>query len=87
MVPAANPKKPTNRAEIGKIALILLLGFFAGAVTGVILDRLTGVSFFSSYLLQEAIQIELYVIKIELQFTPASLIGLVATLYFVLKKG
>ncbi|EKS10299.1 hypothetical protein LEP1GSC171_3082 [Leptospira santarosai str. HAI1380] len=56
-------------------------------MTGVILDRLTGVSFFSSYLLQEAIQIELYVIKIELQFTPASLIGLVATLYFVLKKG
>ncbi|EMG01593.1 hypothetical protein LEP1GSC133_2837 [Leptospira borgpetersenii serovar Pomona str. 200901868] len=43
---SANPKKPTNRAEIGKIALILLLGFFAGAVTGVILDRLTGVSFF-----------------------------------------
>ncbi|AOP33500.1 MULTISPECIES: hypothetical protein [Leptospira] len=84
---SANPKKPTDRAEIGKIALILLLGFFAGAVTGVILDRLTGVSFFSSYLLREAIKFELYVIKVEIQFTPASLIGLVATLYFILKKG
>ncbi|EMY76584.1 hypothetical protein LEP1GSC060_0376 [Leptospira weilii serovar Ranarum str. ICFT] len=56
-------------------------------MTGVILDRLTGVSFFSSYLLREAIKFELYVIKVEIQFTPASLMGLVATLYFVLKKG
>ncbi|EMG20610.1 hypothetical protein LEP1GSC029_0979 [Leptospira interrogans str. 2002000626] len=56
-------------------------------MTGVILDRLTGVPFFSSYLLREAIKFELYVIKVEIQFTPASLIGLVATLYFVLKKG
>ncbi|EPG74987.1 hypothetical protein LEP1GSC058_1575 [Leptospira fainei serovar Hurstbridge str. BUT 6] len=74
-------------AKAGKIALAIVLGSLAGAVVGVLLDRLLGVHFLSVYLLQEAVRLELYVIKVEVQVTPASLLGLVATLFFVLKKG
>ncbi|EQA47052.1 hypothetical protein LEP1GSC050_0751 [Leptospira broomii serovar Hurstbridge str. 5399] len=74
-------------AKAGKIAIAIVLGYLAGAVVGVLLDRLLGVHFLSVYLLQEAVRLELYVIKVEVQVTPASLLGLVATLFFVLKKG
>ncbi|EQA36490.1 hypothetical protein LEP1GSC047_2831 [Leptospira inadai serovar Lyme str. 10] len=74
-------------AKAGKIAIAIVLGSLAGAVVGVLLDRLLGVHFLSVYLLQEAVRLELYVIKVEVQVTPASLLGLVATLFFVLKKG
>ncbi|TGK00955.1 hypothetical protein EHO59_13630 [Leptospira semungkisensis] len=76
-----------NGGKAGKIALAIFLGALAGAVVGVIIDRIFGVNFLSVYLLQEPVRLELYVIKVEAQVTPASLIGLVATLFFVLKKG
>ncbi|TGK10059.1 hypothetical protein EHO61_12035 [Leptospira fluminis] len=74
-------------AKAGKIALAIVLGSLVGAVLGVLIDRLLGIHFLSVYLLQEAVRLELYVIKVEVQVTPASLLGLVATLFFVLKKG
>ncbi|WP_180993187.1 hypothetical protein [Leptospira inadai] len=84
---SASPKRPMDGAKAGKIAIAIVLGSLAGAVVGVLLDRLLGVHFLSVYLLQEAVRLELYVIKVEVQVTPASLLGLVATLFFVLKKG
>ncbi|PJZ69215.1 hypothetical protein CH373_14745 [Leptospira perolatii] len=84
---STSPKRPLDSAKVGKIALAIILGTLVGAVAGVILDHLLGLSFFSKGLLKEAFSLELYVIKVEIQFTPASLFGLVATLFFVLKKG
>ncbi|MEI1280293.1 MULTISPECIES: hypothetical protein [Leptospira] len=84
---SASPKRPMDGGKAAKIALAILLGTLAGAVVGVIIDNVFGVHILSVYLLQEPVRLELYVIKVEAQVTPASLLGLVATLFFVLKKG
>lgn len=76
-----------DRDKIGKLLVVLVLGLFIGAVSGAIIDKLTGKEFLSVYLLKEAIVLELYIIKVEIQLTPASIIGLVVTAYFALKKG
>ncbi|MCR1794784.1 MULTISPECIES: hypothetical protein [Leptospira] len=84
---SASPKRPMDGGKAAKIALAIFLGTLAGAVVGVIIDNVFGVHILSVYLLQEPVRLELYVIKVEAQVTPASLLGLVATLFFVLKKG
>ncbi|EPG67359.1 hypothetical protein EHQ27_02065 [Leptospira wolffii] len=76
-----------DRGKAGKIVLAVFLGYLVGAAVGFLIDRPLGGPFFSAYLLQEPLRLELYLIKVEVQVTPASLIGLVATLFFVLKKG
>lgn len=73
--------------SIGNLILALLLGLFIGAVAGAIIDKVLGTAIFSLALFKEPIILELYIIKVEVQLTPASLVGLVATGYFVLKKG
>ena len=76
-----------EKEKLIQVLLASVLGLFIGAVTGVILDKFIGKEFFSIFLLQEAIRLELYIIKVEIQLTPASLAGLVVTAYFALKKG
>ena len=76
-----------DKEKIGNLIILLILGLFIGAVSGVIIDKLLGKEFLSVYLLKQAITLELYIIKVEIQLTPASIIGLVVTAYFSLKKG
>ena len=76
-----------DKDKIGNLLIVLVLGLFIGAVSGVIIDKLTGKEFLSVYLLKQPLILELYIIKVEIQLTPASIIGLVVTAYFALKKG
>ena len=63
------------------------LGLLIGAVLGVLLDKLFGSQVFSLPLLKDAFLLEFYIIKIEIQLTPASLFGFVVSGYLVIKKG
>lgn len=76
-----------NKGRLGNILLVLVLGLFVGAVSGVIIDRLFQVDFFSKGLFSEPFQLELYIIQVGIQLTPASIIGLVVSGYLALKKG
>lgn len=76
-----------NRGQIGNLFLVLILGVFIGAVSGIILDNIFKINFFSMFLFDEPFVLELYIIKVGIQLTPASLIGLVVTGYLALKKG
>jgi len=76
-----------NRGQIGNLFLVLVLGLFIGAISGIILDRLIGIHFFSMFLFDQPFVLELYIIKVGIQLTPASLIGIVVTGYLALKKG
>jgi hypothetical protein len=76
-----------NKGRIGNLFLILILGLFVGAVAGVILDRLIQVEFFAKELLDKPFTLELYIIQVGIQLTPASIIGLVVSGYLALKKG
>lgn len=73
--------------KLGKLLLSCFLGLLAGAVFGVILDKILSTQFFSKELLKEAFRLEFYIIKIEMQLTPASLFGLVVSGYLGIKKG
>jgi len=73
--------------SIGKFFLSCFLGLLIGAVLGVLLDRMMGASILSFNLLKSPIHLEFYIILVEIQITPASLIGLVVSGYLVLKKG
>lgn len=75
------------KVSIGNLLIALILGLFIGAVAGVLVDRILSIHMLSKYLLKEAIQFELYIIKIEIQLTPAALVGMVVTGYLVIKKG
>ena len=70
-----------------RFLLVAGLGLLIGAVLGVLLDRLLGSSLFSLPLLKDAFLLEFYIIKIEIQITPASLVGFVVSGYLVIKKG
>jgi hypothetical protein len=70
-----------------RLLLALVLGLFIGAVCGVLIDRVVGFSFLSYPLLSKPYSLSFYIIQIEIQITPASLIGLVVTGYLVIKKG
>jgi predicted membrane chloride channel (bestrophin family) len=70
-----------------RFLLVTGLGLLIGAVLGVLLDRLLGSSLFSLPLLKDAFLLEFYIIKIEIQITPASLLGFVVSGYLVIKKG
>ncbi len=70
-----------------RFLLVAGMGLLIGAVLGVLLDRLLGSSLFSLPLLKDAFLIEFYIIKIEIQITPASLLGFVVSGYLVIKKG
>ncbi|MCC6274760.1 MAG: hypothetical protein IT569_02790 [Leptospiraceae bacterium] len=76
-----------NKVSIGNLIIALVLGLFIGAVAGAILDKVLGTVIFSMNLFKDPVLLELYIIKVEVQLTPASLIGLVVTGYLVLKKG
>ncbi|MCB1143432.1 MAG: hypothetical protein H7A24_16365 [Leptospiraceae bacterium] len=69
------------------LLLASLVGLFIGAVAGSILDTVFHIHFFSKDLLTESLKLDFYIIKIEMQLTPASLLGLVVTGYLVIKKG
>jgi len=56
-------------------------------VAGALVDKILNLHMLSKYLLREAISFELYIIKIEIQLTPAALVGMVVTGYLVIKKG
>jgi hypothetical protein len=58
-----------------------------GAVAGSIIDSIFAIDFFGKFLLKEALSFKFYIIKIEMQLTPASLLGSVAFVYFVIKRG
>ncbi len=70
-----------------RFLIVAGMGLLIGAVFGVLLDRLLGSSLFSLPLLKDAFLIEFYIIKIEIQITPASLLGFVVSGYLVIKKG
>lgn len=72
---------------MGNLLLVLILGLLVGAVAGVILDSLFKIDFFAKGLFQDPFSLELYIIKVEIQLTPASIVGLVASAYLALKKG
>jgi hypothetical protein len=76
-----------NKGQIGNLLIVLLLGLFVGAVAGIILDRLLSIQFFSKFLFDEPFVLELYLIKVGIQLTPASIIGFVVSGYLALKKG
>ncbi|WCL48737.1 hypothetical protein O4O04_15715 [Leptospira sp. GIMC2001] len=76
-----------NKGQIGNIFLVLILGLFVGAISGILLDRIFGIQFFSVFLFAEPFVLELYIIKVGIQLTPASIIGLVVSGYLVLKRG
>lgn len=76
-----------NKTQMGNLLLVLFLGLMAGAVAGVVLDRLLGTTYLSRFLFESPVSFELYIIKVEFQLTPASIIGLVASGYLALKKG
>ncbi|MCZ8155945.1 MAG: hypothetical protein O9264_07490 [Leptospira sp.] len=76
-----------NKSQIGNLLLVLFLGLMAGAVAGVVLDRLLGTTYLSQFLFTTPVSLELYIFKVEIQLTPASLVGLVASGYLALKKG
>ncbi|MCG6149787.1 hypothetical protein CH354_12295 [Leptospira levettii] len=76
-----------NKTQMGNLLLVLFLGLMAGAVAGVVLDRLFGTNTLSRFLFESPVSFELYIIKVEFQLTPASIVGLVASGYLALKKG
>jgi len=76
-----------NKGRFGGLVLVLILGLFAGAVAGVILDRILQIDFFSRGIFESPFQLELYIIQVGIQLTPASIIGLVVSAYLALKKG
>jgi membrane-bound metal-dependent hydrolase YbcI (DUF457 family) len=76
-----------NKGQIGSLFLVLVLGLFIGAIAGIIIDRLFGIQFFSVFLFDNPFVLELYIIKVGIQLTPASLIGFVVSGYLALKKG
>jgi len=73
--------------SIGKFFLVCFLGYLIGTVSGILLDRSLGMSFFSLFLLKESLRFEFYTILFEIQITPASLMGLVVSGYLAIKKG
>ncbi|TGN21065.1 hypothetical protein [Leptospira idonii] len=76
-----------NKTQAGNLILVLFLGLMAGAVAGVVIDKLLGTAFLSKFLFESPVSFELYIVKVEIQLTPASLVGLVASGYLALKKG
>ncbi|MCE9500494.1 MAG: hypothetical protein K8R21_08360 [Leptospira sp.] len=76
-----------NKVSISNLIIALILGLFIGAVAGVLLDKILGTNLFSLFLFKEPVILELYIIKVEIQLTPASLVGSVVIGYLVLKKG
>jgi hypothetical protein len=74
------------KEKIVYVVACIVLGVFLGAVLGSILDSLLHISLFSKFL-HAPFQVEFYIIKIEIQLTPASLIGGVVTGILVIKKG
>lgn len=76
-----------NKGRIGNLFLVLILGLFVGAVAGIILDGMFGIDFFARELFDKPFMLELYIIKVEMQLTPASIVGLVVSAYLALKKG
>jgi predicted membrane chloride channel (bestrophin family) len=76
-----------RKVSISNIILALILGVMVGSVTGSIIDKLFSINTFSSFLLKKAIVLDFYTIKLELQLSPGSLIGLVVTAYLIFKKG
>ncbi len=75
------------KVSIGNFIIALVLGLFIGAVAGVLVDKILNLHLLSKFILKEAISFELYIIKIEIQLTPAALVGMVVTGYLVIKKG
>jgi hypothetical protein len=73
--------------SVSKFLLAIGLGLLIGAVSGVLIDKIFGLHMLGANLLKEALILEFYIIKIEIQITPASLIGLVVSGYLVIKKG
>jgi uncharacterized transporter YbjL len=76
-----------NKGQIGSLFLVLILGLFVGAVAGKILDHVFSTEFLSVFLFDKPFELELYIIKVGIQLTPASIIGLVVSGYLALKKG
>jgi len=75
------------KVSIGNFLIALILGLFIGAVAGSLVDKILNLQMLSKALLSEAIRFELYIIKIEIQLTPAALVGMVVTGYLVIRKG
>lgn len=69
---------------------VFFLGLLIGSVLGSLLDKLLEVQIFSYSLFKKPITLDLYILNIiqgEIRLTPASLVGLVVTVYLVYKKG
>ncbi|GBF50763.1 hypothetical protein LPTSP4_22900 [Leptospira ryugenii] len=75
-----------NKTQLGNLLLVLFLGLLSGAVAGVVLDRLFNTNILSKFLFPNPLSFELYIIKIDLQLTPASIIGLIASGYLAFRK-
>jgi predicted membrane chloride channel (bestrophin family) len=77
-----------KKHSISFVILLLLLSGFLGAIMGSLLETVFGLSFLNYELLpKNGIEIEDFYIlkKLNLQLTPATLIGIMIAIYFLYK--
>ncbi len=78
-----------RKHSISFIILMLLLGFLLGAVMGSLIETIFGLSFLNRNILPNGgweIK-DFYVIrKLNLQITPASILGVIISIYFLYKQ-
>ncbi len=78
-----------KKLSVSFAVLMLLLGTFGGAIAGSLLSRVFGLDFLVLELLPgRGIQVkDFYILKnLELQLTPAALIGLIGTGWLLYRK-
>jgi len=78
-----------RRYSISFVLIVLILSMLIGAVAGSLLSQVFGLEFLDWHILPSSFKIvrDFYIIKnIELQLTPASLLGLVIAVWFLIKR-
>lgn len=79
-----------EKISISFAIIVLLLGLLIGAVTGSLLHQIFGLEILNRSLLEHPVPVaeNFYVFsRLELQLTPAGLLGFVAAAYLLYKKG
>jgi len=72
------------------VLFVLILGLFIGAVFGSLVHQVFGLEFLNRPIFSNPLKIaeDFYIIKkLELQLTPASILGLVVAGWFLYKRG
>ncbi len=79
-----------GKYSISFVLIILIFGLFTGAVFGSLLEQVFGIGFLNIEIFSSPVKIaeNFYILKnLELQLTPASLLGLVVAGWFLYKRG